>query len=274
MVSNWTAPGVIPGRRPSARWRDRTRLRLRRIRWARNRLGNGGAGLSPWLYLLLAHLLADFVFQPYELVRLKERPIGLGIHAAIYGFLTAIIAVPLFPRWWIVVPVLAAVHYGIDAVKGKVGHADGPASFVVFLGDQAAHLGALAAGVALAGVPVGAEISFGPPAVTAALYYAVPYIATTFAGAIVVYQLALAYHTRSSPGDLLSLRLRAAGYAERGLALTAVLFLAPMFWSIAALWYGVRLIASHHRPGRWVEIGGSLAMVLVLGWFFRQGVGR
>lgn len=247
---------------------------MRRIRWARIVWGTEERGLSPWLYLLLAHLLADFVFQPYELVRLKERPIGLGIHAAIHGILTAIVAVPLLPRWWIAVPALAAVHYVIDTVKGKIGFADGPASFVVFLADQAAHLGALAAGVVLGGVPIGAKISFGPPALTAALYHAVAYIAVTFAGAIVVYQLALAYHTRSSPGDLLSLRMRAAGYAERGLALTAILFLAPAFWSIAAVWYGVRLFASRHRAGRWIEIGGSLAMVLVFGLFFRQGVGR
>ena len=49
--------------------------------------------MSPWLYLVLAHVVADFVLQPYELVKLKQRPIGLWIHSAIHGLLAAAVIV-------------------------------------------------------------------------------------------------------------------------------------------------------------------------------------
>jgi len=42
----------------------------------------GGIDLSAWLYLVLAHLVADFLLQPYELVKLKNRPLGLTIHGS------------------------------------------------------------------------------------------------------------------------------------------------------------------------------------------------
>ncbi len=226
------------------------------------------------MYLLLAHLVADFVLQPYELVKLKQRPIGLGIHAGIHTLLTAVVAAPFLPRWWIIVPVLGVIHYLIDEVKVKIGHNDGPVSFAVFLADQAVHLGVLAVAVVVAGLPLDADVSFGPPGLTAVLYYAVPYVTVTFAGAIILYQLAVAYRTRPSPGDLLGPSLRVAGYAERGLTLTAILFLEPAFWGIAAAWYGGRLIANRQSLARWLEIGGSLVITIVLGFLFRQGMVR
>jgi hypothetical protein len=223
---------------------------------------------------VLAHLVADFVLQPYELVKLKERPIGLGIHSGIHTLLMAMIAAPFLPRWWIIVPLIGVIHYLIDEVKVKLGYHDGPVSFIVFLADQAVHFGVLAVAVALSGLAFGADIAFGPPGLTAILYYAVPYVTVTFAGAIMLFQLAVAYHTRSNPGDLLAPGLRVAGYAERGLTLTAVLFLGPVFWWIAALWFGGRLVANRHRLGRWGEIAGGLALTLALGFLFRQGSAR
>jgi hypothetical protein len=231
-------------------------------------------GLSPWLYLVLAHLAADFVLQPYELVKLKQRPIGLAIHSGIHTLLMAIIAAPFLPRWWIIVPLIGVIHYLIDEVKVKIGFNTGPASFIVFLVDQAAHLGILAAAVAVSGLAFDTDVAFGPPGLTAILYYGVPYVTVTFAGAIMLFQLALAYHTRSTPGDVLAPGPRVAGYAERGLTLTAILFLGPAFWWIAALWFGGRLIANRHRVGRWVEIMAGLAFTLALGFLFRQGYVR
>ncbi|MDR7520150.1 MAG: DUF3307 domain-containing protein [Armatimonadota bacterium] len=227
--------------------------------------------MSPWLYLVLAHLVADFIFQPYELVRLKRRPIGLAIHAGIHGVFTALVAAPIFPRWWLIVPILGVTHYLVDHMKVTAGKHDGPASVVLFLGDQAIHLAVLAAAVRVAGLPLGGEIPIGSPALTAVLYYAIPYVAVTFAGAILLYQVALAYRTRSSPEEFLTPRLRVAGYAERGLLLTVVLFLAPAFWVLGAAWYLLRFGLDRHRPGARVEVGTSLALTLVLGLLFRQG---
>lgn len=227
--------------------------------------------MPAFLYLLLAHLVADFVLQPYELVKLKARPVGLAIHAGIYGALTALVAAPLFPRWPVVVLALTAAHYLVDRVKVRSHLIHGPASFVVFLADQAAHLIALAAVAGLAGLPRDASLTLGTPAVTGVLYYAVPYVTATFAGAILLYQLALAYRTRRRPEDLLSPGPRVAGYAERGLILTGVLFLAPAFWAVVAAWYAVRLMAGRHQPGRWIEVAASGLVTLPLGVLFRLG---
>lgn len=85
-----------------------------------------------------------------------------------------------------------------------------------------------------------------------------------------LYQLALAYGTRPRPEDLLSPRLRVAGYMERGLVLTLLLFLAPAFWAVAAVWYAVRLGMDRGCPGGWAETVGSLVLVMAL--IFRQGL--
>ena len=151
---------------------------------------------------------------------------------------------------------------------------------LVFLVDQAVHLVVLVLVVFLAGLRLDTTISYGPRGLTTILYYAVPYVAATFAGAILLYQLAVAYETRSNPEELLAPRMRVAGIVERALALTVVLFLTPALWWLGAVPYAVRLWTGrdHQRPGRrrgrWVEAAGSLAFVLALGLLFRQGVGR
>ncbi len=236
--------------------------------------------VSPWLYLLLAHLVADFILQPYVLVRLKRQPVGLAIHSGVHAMITAVLVAPFLPRWWLIIPLMTVAHYFIDGMKMESGYSRGPVSLLVFLVDQAVHLVVLVLVVFLAGLRLDTTISYGPRGLTPILYYAVPYVAATFAGAILLYQLAVAYETRSNPEELLAPRLRVAGIVERALALTVVLFLTPALWWFGAVPYAVRLWTGreHQRPGRqrgrWVEAAGSLAFVVVLGLLFRQGVGR
>ena len=86
--------------------------------------------------LLLAHVLADFVFQTNWMVANKQRPEGLALHGLVV-LATAVAAtgtISLGLLW------LTALHVGIDAVKARAKRALGP-----FLLDQAAHLATIAA---------------------------------------------------------------------------------------------------------------------------------
>jgi hypothetical protein len=221
------------------------------------------------LYLVLAHLVADFMLQPYALVQLKRKPVGMAIHTGVHAALTAIVAIPLLPRWWFGLLVLVVSHYLIDRTKIEAGSADGPASLGAFLLDQAAHLGVLALVVVVGGGSLTGEIIIGSPSVTGFLYYAVAYITATFAGAILVYQIAVAFRTRPKPESLLAPRPRVVGMVVRAAALTVVLFLPLGLWWIGAVPFGVMLWADRHEAGRWTEAAASLGLAIVLGVMFR-----
>ena len=228
--------------------------------------------LLVWLYLLLAHLVADFMLQPYELVKLKSQPLGLAIHSGVHALITIIIAGPVLPRWWLVIPLLTVAHYFVDRTKVESGFTTGPASFLAFLVDQVAHLGVLAGAVLVAGVPLDHAVKYASAGLTAVVYYAVPYVAAMFAGAIVMYQIAVAFNTRGNPPDLLAPRLRITGMVERGLALTVVLFLQPALWWLGVVPYVAVLLADRQpaqQPGRWVEAASSLGLSVGLGLLFR-----
>jgi hypothetical protein len=226
--------------------------------------------VAPWLCLLLAHLIADFILQPYELVRLKSRSIGLLIHAGIHAGVTAALVVPLSPRGWQIAGLVGLIHYLIDYGKVRAGFATGPASLAAFVLDQVAHLAALAVVLMIAGVPWGAEWAFASPQLTAAMFYGIPYVAVTFAGAIILYQLALAYGTRSRPEELLAPGPRLAGYVERGVVLTVLLFAGAAAWWVVAAWYAVRVALARARRGSVVEVASSLTLTIVLGALFRS----
>lgn len=229
----------------------------------------GGIYLSAWLYLVLAHLVADFLLQPYELVKLKNRPLGLTIHAVVHGVITAILVAPVLPRWGLIVPMLVVVHYLLDWLKVARGPSAGPVSLLVFLADQAAHLTVLLLAVLASGLSFDAQIVYASPAATAVLYYAIPYLAVTVAGAILVYQAALAFRTRSDPGLVLAWRERLAGMIERGLALTVVLFLRPSLWPAAVLPALIIAWPARQARGRWIEAAWSVGFAFVLGLLFR-----
>ena len=85
--------------------------------------------------LLLAHVLADFVFQTQWMVTHKRGAAALAAHSAIV-FGTAIVATGALD-WGLVW--LAAIHAAIDAMKARTRRGLG-----VFLADQATHLVTLA----------------------------------------------------------------------------------------------------------------------------------
>jgi hypothetical protein len=125
---------------------------------------------------LLAHLVADFVLQPYWLVVRKRRWDGLLIHGGVV--LACMLALPLIDRaalaLWPAVLGVTAVHIAAD--WWKVRHGDripGP-PIVPFMLDQAIHITTLTVALSLA-LPAGrvwaiAASPAAPLAISAAAY--------------------------------------------------------------------------------------------------------
>lgn len=72
-------------------------------------------------YMILSHLVADFLLQPRKLVEYKEKSFaGVFIHAGIHGILMTLI---LFPYWayapvWYAIVIISFLHAVID--QGKI----------------------------------------------------------------------------------------------------------------------------------------------------------
>jgi hypothetical protein len=105
------------------------------------------------IYLfLLAHLAADFVFQPYWLVVRKQRSDGLLIHGGIV--LACMLMLPLADRatlaLWPAMLGITAVHIVADWWKVRCGDRVPGPPIVPFMLDQAIHVATLGAALALA----------------------------------------------------------------------------------------------------------------------------
>jgi hypothetical protein len=217
---------------------------------------------------VLAHVVGDFVLQPYDLVRLKVRPIGLVIHTAIHTALVAVATAPFFERWWAIAGIVAVTHYLIDWAKVTYDPGTGPASLVAFLLDQAAHLAVLALALPLAGVPWNAQVIYQPPELQALIYYLLPYLVVTSATAIFVYQVALAFRTRARPRTLLDPLPRLRGMLERALLLTLLLFFPPALWWLGLL-VPVAQVARNRTWGQAAELFCGLGVTTVVGLLTR-----
>lgn len=73
-------------------------------------------------YLIFAHLLGDFVFQPESLVKLKMKNVrGVLIHVIIHFILGVIVLLPFITHGykWLVIPVfiICFFHFLIDQAK-------------------------------------------------------------------------------------------------------------------------------------------------------------
>ncbi len=105
------------------------------------------------LYLFLfAHLVADFVLQPYWLVLRKRRLDGLLIHCGIV--LLCMLALPLFePATLAMIPamvLITVVHFGADWSKVHYGHNIPGPPIGPFLLDQVIHISTIMVVLSLA----------------------------------------------------------------------------------------------------------------------------
>lgn len=222
--------------------------------------------------LILAHVIGDFVLQPYWLVRLKERAhIGLVIHVSLVSLLGLIITFILTAMYGQpgYLPSLAAAvlvfitHYLIDLTKVRAPK-PARARLIALILDQAAHI---IVGASIAGYfPL---IFKMPPAVSAAgrsaevwLDIAALFLYATFAGAIFVFEAG-----NSLMGKIdgsLPMKPRVMGIIDRGIV--ALLMLFGLIWA-APVYIAARLVPAARITNRrfWIEQGFSYAMAVGLG---------
>ena len=223
-----------------------------------------------FVILLLAHVLADFVFQTDRMAANKARPAWLALHVAIVLGL-AVAALGAWSPWllW-----LAAAHLGIDLVKLGMGDRLGS-----FLADQAAHLASLAM-VALAapGLWAGGVWATQELVPAAALplvaLHAAGLIVAIRAGAFAIGKLLRPLAIAGEDGALgtgYPLAGRMIGQLERGLTYLLVLVGQPMgvaFLVAAKSVLRFEATSSDRRAAEYVLIGtlASVGWALVAGY--------
>ncbi|MDJ0822832.1 MAG: DUF3307 domain-containing protein, partial [Paracoccaceae bacterium] len=96
--------------------------------------------IATFAALLLAHMLADFLFQPSWMVARKRNPLILLLHGAlVFVFSTAALG-----GVWQIALLVAALHLVIDAVKVWALPRAVSKGLAAFLTDQTLHLATLA----------------------------------------------------------------------------------------------------------------------------------
>ncbi|MFD2739809.1 DUF3307 domain-containing protein [Sulfitobacter aestuarii] len=174
---------------------------------------------APFLALLTAHLLADFVFQTDWMVAHKRNPGVLALH----GLAVFLLSVAALGGHAEIALLLALVHLGIDAIKVY----SLPDTLLTYLADQAAHLLTLAViAVALpdlvdTGLWAGHATEILPAAVLLS-----GGIAATLAGGPAVGLLMARYRADAQPDGLPNAG-RTIGLLERGLIYLMVLIGEP-----------------------------------------------
>jgi hypothetical protein len=91
---------------------------------------------------LLAHLVADFILQPYWLVQRKQHLDGLAIHCGIVLACMALLPLldPAVQALWPAMIAITLVHFGADWWKVNHGSAIPGPPIVPFLVDQLIHI--------------------------------------------------------------------------------------------------------------------------------------
>jgi hypothetical protein len=136
---------------------------------------------------LLAHLVADFMLQPYWLVERKRYWYGLTIHCGIV--LACMLALPLLDpaaaRLWPAMLAITAVHFAADWWKVNHGSVIPGPPIVPFMLDQLIHVTTLAAALSLV-LPFEQVWTLGGSSAAPMAVYAGAYIVALLATPIAV----------------------------------------------------------------------------------------
>lgn len=102
----------------------------------------------PLKLLIIAHLLADFIFQPKKLIEWKKRNmLGILVHVMIFALLSLLLMMPYLMHWetWAVIGGISLVHLITDKIK--IAALIKYKGFILpFILDQAIHLASIIIG--------------------------------------------------------------------------------------------------------------------------------
>jgi len=163
--------------------------------------------------------------QPSALVRWsKKSTYGLLVHSSLYALLNALILV-FVPLRWLCVLVLGTSHFFVDKAKVILNNKMPKIGLLVFVLDQVVHISIIILLFFL--VHLGsAEPSpqiikiIDHPQV---LLYAVGYVAATFGGSILIFEVSNSVINNTSSKKVISIKERLKGISERGIAMTLIL---------------------------------------------------
>lgn len=103
--------------------------------------------MNPLLYLILAHFLADFPFQPNRLVVYKQTHFsGVLIHSLTHLVTSAVLMLPYLKNStvWVGIFLIFLLHNAIDQIKILANRRKGVNKFVTYILDQIGHLAGIA----------------------------------------------------------------------------------------------------------------------------------
>jgi hypothetical protein len=209
---------------------------------------------------LLAHLVADFVLQPYWLVVRKRRWSGLLIHGGIV--LACMLLLPLADAaalaLWPAMLAITVVHIAADWWKVRYGDRIPGPPIGPFLLDQLVHITTLCVALGLA-LPARQVWTIGASPVAPLALYAAAYVVAACATPIgVMIWLDPAFTNAALAGGA-RLRSLLAGAAMVSLALFGGLLALP------ATLIGAALIARHPRSPHPLDMPAGMLAVLCVG---------
>jgi hypothetical protein len=212
------------------------------------------------LYLfLLAHLVADFVFQPYWLVMRKRQWDGLLLHGAIV--LVCMLLLPLIDRatlaLWPAMLGVAAVHVAADWWKVRFGDRIPGPPIGPFMLDQAIHVVTLCVALNVA-LPAEQVWRLGASPIAPIALYGSAYVVAAFATPIGVMIWLDPMSTNAALSGGARLRSLLAGASVVSLTLFGGLLALP------ATLLGVAVVARRPRSTHPLDMpAGMLAVMCV-----------
>jgi len=179
---------------------------------------------SLFYLLLLIHLIVDFM-QPAALVTWsKSNSWGLLVHSGIYAILN-VVALAFTPLWWLCASIFGISHFILDKIKITLNDKVPQASLPIFILDQVIHIAIITLVFFLARLGVSEPLPkilevMNYPRV---LLYVVGYVAVTFGGSILVFEVSNYLEFDADSKKAISIKERYQGILERAIAVTLIL---------------------------------------------------